>query len=306
MHAAVLRYFCTVARLGSIRRASEELNVASSAISRQIQNLEKDLATQLFERMPGGLRLTPEGKVALEHAERTLLDYDLLRSNLGAMKGVNTGTVTIASLDSLLVNFLPEALIRYHQNNPSVTYRVQSGAHGRVVALVAEGEADIGITFDLARPEDLDFVNDIPMPIMAVMASHHPLAKAETVTLTDCLQYDLLLQFDTQPIRSLIEIELSVLERDGTVLVSSNSLMLLKPMIMAGTGIAFYSPLGMLREIEKGDIRAVPLSGTNLKSLRLGLVIPRRRQLTHATHDMIEYLGSHLEKLAIHSPPGAV
>ena len=62
MHAAVLRYFAAVARAGSIRKASEELHVASSAVSRQMQKLEEELGTPLFERLPNGLRLTQAGE----------------------------------------------------------------------------------------------------------------------------------------------------------------------------------------------------------------------------------------------------
>lgn len=61
MHSAALRYFAVVARSGSIRRASEELNVAASAVSRQVQKIEYELGLPLFERMPDGLRLTEAG-----------------------------------------------------------------------------------------------------------------------------------------------------------------------------------------------------------------------------------------------------
>ena len=52
MHAAVLRYFDHVARLGSIRRAAEFLNVASSAVNRQILKLEEETGVVLFELVP--------------------------------------------------------------------------------------------------------------------------------------------------------------------------------------------------------------------------------------------------------------
>src|SRR5260370_1159461 len=61
MHAAVLRYFDQVARLGSIRRAAESLNVASSAVNRQIIKLEEETGTALFERLRTGVRLTAAG-----------------------------------------------------------------------------------------------------------------------------------------------------------------------------------------------------------------------------------------------------
>ena len=62
MHAIVLKYLEEVARRGSIRKASRALNVASSAINRQILKLEEELGTPLFQRLPAGMRLTPAGE----------------------------------------------------------------------------------------------------------------------------------------------------------------------------------------------------------------------------------------------------
>lgn len=297
MHAAILRYFVAVAKAGSIRKASEELHVASSAVSRQIQKLEDELGATLFERLPNGLRLTQAGIVTLRHAKVTLEEFDLLKSEIGALKGKNTGSVRIASLDSLLVHFIPEQIMAFHAQSPDVNFRVQSGSHGRITNLVANGEADFGITFDLAHPEDTELVHDVPMPLMAMVSSDHPLADKKAVTLTECAQYDLLLHLDNEPIRSLIEVELSVFERTGRALVTSNNLIMLRSMVLLGAGVAFYTPIGMIDEIRAGSIIGVPLEGSRLDGLRLGILVPRRRKLTHAAEAMVEQLSGALGDL---------
>lgn len=304
MHAAVLKYFVAVARAGSIRQASEELHVAASAVSRQIQKLEFELGTPLFERLPNGLRLTQEGKVTLRHAQATLHDFNLLKSTLGTLKGKKTGTVTIAALDSLFVRFLPEQILAFHEANPAVNFRVHSGVQSRIANMVAEGDTDIGITFNLPHPEDTKFIADIPMPLMAMVAAGHPLARQTSVTLAECAQYSLLLQVDTEPLRSLIQVELSSLERTGRALITSNTLMILRPMIKAGIGVAFYTPLGMVEELQDGSIVGVPLRSGRLGSLRLGLLVPRQRQLTHAAQAMVEQLEAALGRLG-ESIPGS-
>ena len=297
MHAAVLRYFAVVARSGSIRKASDELNVASSAISRQIQKIEAELGTPLFERLPNGLRLTQAGRIVLEHADRTLHEFAILKADLGEMRGARTGTVGIAALDSLLVHFLPRQIDAFHRRNPSVDYRVRSTTHGTIASMVAEGQADIGITFDLPHPGDLELISDVPMPLMAMVARDHPLARRSSVSLTDCLDYRLLLQLDTSAIQSLIEVELSVLQRSGRVLMSSNNLLMLRHMILSGAGVAFYTPIGLAEEIESGQIVGVPLEGTKLGGMRLGLLVPRRRRLSPAVEEMIDVLSTGLSEL---------
>ncbi|MFH1796837.1 MAG: LysR family transcriptional regulator [Pseudomonadota bacterium] len=298
MHAAVLRYFVAVARAGSIRKASEELHVASSAVSRQIQKIEEELGTPLFERLPNGLRLTQAGKATLRHARATLHDFELLTGELGALKGKKTGLVSIAALDSLFVRFLPDQIKEFHKLHPAVNFRVHSGVQSRIATMVAEGEIDIGITFNLPHPEDTRFIADIPMPLMAMVSADHPLARRPSVSLSECAQYNLLLQVDTEPLRSMIEVELSSLERTGRALVTSNNLMLLRPLIEAGVGVAFYTPLGMADQIRSGTIVGVPLEGSRLGGMRLGLLVPRRRQLSQAAEAMAAQLGKALGQLS--------
>ncbi|MEX0957539.1 MAG: LysR family transcriptional regulator [Rhizobiaceae bacterium] len=297
MHAAILRYFVAVANAGSIRKASEDLHVASSAVSRQIHKLEIELGTPLFERLPNGLRLTQAGVVTLRHAKATLEEFSFLKSEIGSLKGKNTGLVRVASLDSLLVHFIPEQIMEFHDMSPEVDFRIQSGSHGRIADLVASGEADLGITFNLAHPEDTKLVHDIPMPLMAMVSADHPLAGRESVTLTECAQYNLLLHLDNEPIRSLIDIELSVFERTGRALITSNNLIMLRSMVLLGAGVAFYTPIGMIDEIKAGSIVGVPLRGSKLGALRLGILVPRRRRLTHAAEAMVEQLNGALDKL---------
>lgn len=296
MHASILKYFAAVARTGSIRKASEELHVATSALSRQIKKLEEELGITLFERFSNGLRLTVAGEEVLRHAKATLREYELLRSDLGAMQGRKTGRVRIACLDSLTLKFLPDQIRAFHRLNPAVSFHVQTAGHGHVTDYVAEGDVDIGITFDLARPDDTEMVFRVPMPLMACVGKSHPLAKHKKVSLTQCSQFNLLLQLDTQPIRSLIEIELSAFERTGRSFIVSNSQMMLKPFIMAGDGVAFFTHMGFMEEIRSGEIVALPLSGSRLQSLHIGILVQKRRQLTHAAEAVIEMFSRELQK----------
>lgn len=298
MHASILKYFTSVARSGSIRKASEELHVATSALSRQIRKLEDELGVPLFERFSSGLKLTVAGEEVLRHANGTLRAFDLLRSDLGAMQGKKTGRVRIACLDSLTVKFLPEQVEAFHRLHPAVSFHIQTAGHGNITNHVAEGNVDLGLTFDLARPDDIEIVTRVPMPLVACVSGSHPLAKLKEVSMDECAQFDLLLQLDTQPIRSLIEIELSVFERTGKTLIASNSQTMLKPFIMSGQGIAFFTPLGFLDEIKAGDIVAIPIAGSRLRSLHIGIIVRKRRQLTHAAEAVIEALAAGLQEVS--------
>ena len=107
VHASILKYFVEVARSGSIRKAAQNLFVASSAINRQIRKLEEELGTELFDRLPSGMRLNAAGERVLQHVRGTLHDYQITRTELDALKGERTGHVALASMDSLFIDFCP-------------------------------------------------------------------------------------------------------------------------------------------------------------------------------------------------------
>ncbi|HTJ56569.1 MAG TPA: LysR family transcriptional regulator [Devosiaceae bacterium] len=298
MHAAVLKYFVAVARAGSIRQASEDLHVAASAVSRQIQKLELEIGEPVFQRLPNGLRLTHVGRLVLAHAEATLKEFARLQGEVDALQGRRTGVIRIAALDSLVVRFLPDLLSRFHARNPEVEFEVRTEGHLRVSNAVAMGDADIGITFGLPHAEDLSFCAGVPMPIMAMVAADHRLAAQRDVTLTECAQYNLMLQFDTEPVRSVISVELSVFERIGRVLLRTNNLMMVAPLIRSGVGIAFFTALGFQEDLRAGAIRALHIKGSRLDSLQLGLLVSKRWPLTPAATALTSYLGHALEILS--------
>ncbi|CAN7703545.1 MULTISPECIES: LysR family transcriptional regulator [Rhizobium] len=298
MHASILKYFAEVARSGSIRKASDELHVATSAVSRQIKKLEDELGAPLFERFSDGLRLTAAGEIVLKHAKDTLLKYEIMKSDLGDLQGKCAGRVHIASLDSLAIQFLPEFVMGFHRWHPAVDFRIRYDNYTSIFHFLADGDADIGVTFDLARPHDIKLVYGVPMPLMAMVSRNHPLARQKSVTLQECAQFKLLLQLDNEVMSSMIAVELGALNRVGRTLVATNNQMMLKPLILSGEGVAFFTPLGLLDELDAGEVVALHIAGSQLHNLQVGIVVPRQRQLTHAAEVVIESMSVELKKFS--------
>ena len=118
MHASVLKYFVEVARCGSIRKAAQNLYVASSAVNRQILKLEAEMGTDLFDRLPNGIRLNAAGERMLQHIRATLNDFHLMRGELDELKDERTGHVSVAAMDSLFVDLLPAAVEEFSDSTP--------------------------------------------------------------------------------------------------------------------------------------------------------------------------------------------
>jgi DNA-binding transcriptional LysR family regulator len=130
------------------------------------------------------------------------------------------------------------------------------------------------------------------------VSRNHPLARQKSATLQECAQFKLLLQLDNEVMSSMIAVELGALNRVGRTLVATNNQMMLKPLILSGEGVAFFTPLGLLEELEAGEVVALHIAGSQLHNLQVGIVVPRQRQLTHATEVVIESMSGELKKFS--------
>ena len=290
MHAAVLRYFEAVAEEGSIRRASERLHISPSAVDRQILKLEDYFGTPLFERRPNGMRLTDAGQLVLRHSRDTLHDFARLRGDIDNLRGVVSGQVTITTLDSLTVHFLPEAMARFVAAHPGVQIRVVAMDPVETMHSVAQGHADLGLTFSPARRRGVSLLADVPSPMCAIMAPDHELAARSSVTLDECGACRLLYQDHSGSMQPFFGAEMDAFKSVHQPVVVSNTLAVLKRLLLRGVGVAFYTRLGFTEELAGGRLVAVPLEDERLSTLRLCLIAPSDRLPTVVADAMAEHL----------------
>jgi DNA-binding transcriptional LysR family regulator len=151
-HLRFLHYIDAVARSGSIRAAAEKLHVASSAVNRRVQDLEEELGTPLFERLPRGVRLTAAGELFLGYARRRKADLDQVRSQIEDLSGMRRGQVTLAASQALAPAFLPQAIHAFQTLRPGIAFDVKVLDRERAVDAVTDFAADLGLIFN---PPDL-------------------------------------------------------------------------------------------------------------------------------------------------------
>ena len=303
MHAAVLRYFEAVAEEGSIRRASERLCVSASAVNRQILKLENYFRTPLFERRPDGMRLTDNGRLVLDHFRATLQDFARLKSEIDDRRGVISGTVTILTLDSLTVHFLPEALSPFIARHPAVEVRVISGDPMRTTQAISQGSADLGLTFDSPIRRGVRILGQVPCAMHAIMAPDHALAGRSSVTLEECGDYPLIYQENSSSMGAFLGHEMEAFKRAHQPVLTSNTLALMKRLLLRGAGIAFYTRLGFVEELASGRLVAAPVEDDRLNRVRLSLIMSSERSPTVAVRAMASHLEAALARFAADFEP---
>ena len=185
-----LRYFVAVADEGNIGRAALRLRVAQSALSRQLQDLEREIGTRLLDRLSRGVRLTEAGRAFAEHARRTLEAADeAVRAARAAADG-EAGTLRVAPPDFGVRGALAaDALARLRALRPALRVELVAVPWPEHVEHLLARRIDVG--FGIAgSPDDYpagvhaERVDDEPLA-WALLAARHPLAARETLTLAE-------------------------------------------------------------------------------------------------------------------------
>ena len=141
MELSDLLTFSTVARLGGVTRAADELNTVQSNITQRIKSLEAEIGTPLFERHSRGMTLTGAGRRLLPYAERMAA---LSREAVLAARddGQPRGPLAIGSLETTAAVRLPSLLAEFHRRYPAVQLSLRTATTADLVAAVLEGALD--------------------------------------------------------------------------------------------------------------------------------------------------------------------
>ena len=268
LHSSALKYFDAVAEQGSIRRAARMLNVSSSSVNRQILALEAEFGAPLFERFAKGVRLSPAGQIVLEHVRRTLSDLDQVRSDIDALNGMRSGRIAVATVASVGTTLLSSAIADFRRVFPGIDFDIITTNSVAVADLVIRGEADIGFSFDPGGRSHLREFFGVDLPLGAIMAADHPLAKRRRLTLGQCLEFDLVLPSPTLSNRDIIDAHLLRQPARPRICLEVDSLSIIKGLVVRGAGISFQTEIGLDPELAQGQLVFTKLQDPDLQSDR--------------------------------------
>lgn len=170
MDLQALRFFQSVAELGSISKAARELNYAQSNLTFKIQQLETDLNTTLFYRHNKGTTLTDKGKVLLSYSEEVFQLLDEIKEMISDDQ-TPKGPLVIGSMETTAAVRLPALLSKFHREYPAVDLTLRTGPTEQNVQDVLRYELDGAfvagpiehpeLTYKTVIEEELVLVTDV-------------------------------------------------------------------------------------------------------------------------------------------------
>lgn len=187
MRIEQLEYIAAVARLGSFRRAAEEVHVSQPALSESVRSLERELGVGILERGRLGARVSEPGRDLLPHIQTVLDSVDRLREAANAQHQ-SRRVVRIGTVNSATVPLVAPTIRLFRETHRTTQVEVFGGLHDDVQRALLEGSSDLGLVNylegDDMRPELETTVLLSGSPVVCLLPDS-PLAARDAVRADD-------------------------------------------------------------------------------------------------------------------------
>lgn len=259
------RCLVEVIEAGSIRRAAEILNMAPSAINRHILNLEAEYGTMFLERLPRGVRATPAGEIMVDQIRQWQNGLAGVTDTLAKLRGKQRQHISIGMMECFAGSFFAVVLEEVRKSFPDMTVQVRVGGTKELTNALKEGRIDLLLCFNVPPSSDYWAVETLPIGMGIVVPPGHPFASRKSVTLPECQSQDLLLVDDSLSLRRMIETMFAGAAVGPTSPLTSNSIIMIKRAVEAGTGISILTRFDVRDELASGTLAFIPLDSSNMR-----------------------------------------
>ncbi|MHA7652801.1 LysR family transcriptional regulator [Mycobacterium sp. ML4] len=186
-----LRYFQTVADVGTLRDAAEQLAVSQSSVSRAIAMLEAEIGVEFFTRRGRANELNRFGQAFLRAIRSAQRGLEAAVSDVRQLAGFDAGTVAFGFLGSLGVSTVPNLLRRHHERHPGSHFVLRQGSGPALAEDLAKGVIDVCLGYPMTCDDapGVRWHNLFTQRLYAVVDPEHPLARRAVIgfeELADC------------------------------------------------------------------------------------------------------------------------
>ncbi len=286
-HLSTLASIVDVARSGSVRKSAERLHLTPSALTRKIQDFERELGTPLFERTTRGMRLNAAGELLVHHARGQAADLDRVRAQIADLSGLRRGHVAIVCSQAFVDSVMPDEIAAFRARFPDVSFSVQIRDHAQATAALIAYDAELALILQPPPTPDLQPLFIGELTVCAVLDARHPLARsgahagadAGPVRLRECLGFPLALPDRSLSVRHLLDAAIVRSHVPVKIVVESTSIEFLRNYVRRERVVSFQIAIGIpaartglvVREIDRRDLAPMQVVLSQLRGRRLSI-----------------------------------
>lgn len=290
-----IRHAAILAEHKSFVRAATLLGITQPALSRSIQNLERNLGTLLFDRLPQGVEPTDAGRMFLERAASLLAIADEFSSELGLTRGLRLGRVICGAGPYPAETLVADTAARFTQLYPGVQIDLRIRNWDELSRALQAREIDffVGEMSTLERDVGFEMTPLRTQTLCFVARAGHPLAHQQSIGLKDILQYPLVAPARIPPrvLEPFLRNRELQLEKPGEMAfpaIECASFSVAKRILLASDAVSVMTPDAVKSDVAKGEL--VSLYAEPWLHTGYGIVRLKNRALTAAAKAFLDLL----------------
>jgi DNA-binding transcriptional LysR family regulator len=284
MELAQLRHFVTIAEAMSFTAAAEILHISQPALSYQMQNLERELGTRLFDRKGRRIQLTADGQLFLPLAQGVLYRANeavrLLREHMGAEEG----EVRLGCNPSVAAYIVPGMLAEFHKEYPHVRVHTLEGGDLDLQHMIQNGTIDFAVVTAFGSPQILEVIPLGTEYLRIVTSVRHRFAGRLSLELRELATEEFVLSHSSYNLTGQIR---EACRRSGfepRVLYEASSLEAVKNFVRQGLGVSVL-PAITLEGLGRQGLAVIAVEGGLTRDL--SLIMAKERSSTRAIQVLI-------------------
>ncbi len=286
-----IKTFLCVAEQCSFSKAAVMLGYSQSTVTTQIQQLEQEFGTLLFERIHKTVRLTAAGTEFVGFAQKMLLTADEAKNAMKRLPEEN-GELRIAMAESLCSTFFPDILERYHKEYPNVDLSITTGGTDDIFYMLRHNEADMVYTLD-RRIYSTDLVTALEKEEnVYFVASPSYSAAGKAVTLEELTKYDFILTEKNMSYRKHLDELMASKSLQIRPFLELGSVEMIRTLVERGIGISFLPCYAVKDSIKNGTLVKIDVSENQIEVWRQ-LIYHKNKWVSPAMRAMIKLINEY-------------
>ena len=191
-----LEYLVTIADEANFTRAAEKLYVSQPALTQQIQKLEKEMDTILFDRSLRQVRLTASGEIVYRHAQNIFREVQETRREVEELQSLERGTLRIGVVQTVNAYLMPGLVARFKRSYPGIRLFVEELAMDAIEIALENGHLQTGIGFLPLSYPSTEAEPLFTERLVLLTSQQHPIAKQNAIALEQITDDMLMLSRD--------------------------------------------------------------------------------------------------------------
>ncbi len=288
-----LKLFIAVAEHGSFTRAAIKLGMTQPTIGKRVQQLERDLSSQLLYRHGRGVNLTDAGERLAEVARTVLMQIDKITIELEDVEQQLRGWVTLGLPPSLGASLSVPLARQFQERFPHAKLRVIEAFSGSLLELLESGKIDLGVLYD-ARLSPTILVSPLLQEDLYLIESGQNAGTDEPADFGELAVGPFVLSNSSNGLRRVIDSAAALASITVDVAFELDSITALKRIVEVGPERCVLPYGAVHREVREGKLRARPFAGRGLSALLVS-AMPLHRPTPRLAKELLELLVEQVE-----------